>query len=281
MNAVEVKNLSFRYPSAPENVNTLQSINFKAKRGRIIALLGENGAGKTTLMKHFNGILEPTTGNVLINGSEITKKNLRLVRQKVGLVFQNPDDQLFSPTVNQDVAFGPMNMGLCKSEVLDRVERALKMVGMEKHGEKPPHELSTGEKKRVCFAGVLAMNTEILILDEPTANLDPKGIRDILGIVKRLNSEKNITVILVTHNVNIVPGLAHEIYVMHHGMVLAHGLPRQIFSDEKLLKRANLDAPDISKLMMLLKREGYDIDFPLTVKEAYSELKKIMDDGHA
>ncbi|UCH88736.1 MAG: energy-coupling factor transporter ATPase [Thermoplasmata archaeon] len=281
MKAIEVNNLSFKYPSTTANVYSLQSIDFQAEKGKIIAILGENGAGKTTLMKHFNGILEPTTGNVLIDGVEITRKNLKTVRRKVGMVFQNPDDQLFSPTVAQDVAFGPMNLGLPPDEVKKRVASALNSVGMAEHGEKPPHELSTGEKKRVCFAGVLAMKPEILVLDEPTANLDPKGASDIIAIISRLNQTKNITVVIATHNVNIVPELADEIYVMHKGKILKKGTPREIFQSEKLLKRANLDIPEISKLMLLLKREGYKIDFPLSIDEALKELKNLLDDGHA
>jgi cobalt/nickel transport system ATP-binding protein len=281
MNVIEVKDLNFRYPTSHQDHFSLRSIDFNAGEGRIIAILGENGAGKTTLMKNFNGIVEPTSGSVRVDGMTISKKNLKKIRRKVGLVFQNPDDQLFSPTVKQDVAFGPMNLGLSKTAVSKRVLRALKMVGMEKHSEKPPHELSYGEKKRVCFAGVLAMNPKILVLDEPTANLDPRGVNDIISIIKNLNSKKNITVIFATHNVNIVPELAHEVYVMHHGRIVANGTPREIFQDEQLLARANLDVPDISKLMILLKREGYEIDFPLSIPEAFNELKRILDDGHA
>jgi len=281
MNAIEVKNLSFKYPSERRKTYSLHAIEFYAPSGKIIGLLGENGAGKTTLMKHFNGILEPSAGSVRINGEAITKKNIKNIRRKVGFVFQNPDDQLFSPTVRQDVAFGPMNLGLSKAAVEKRVLYSLRQVGMESLADKPPHELSTGEKKRVCFAGVLAMNPEILILDEPTANLDPRGVRDILGIIKRLNEKQNITVVLATHNVNIVPELAHEVYVMHRGHVIARGTPSDIFQNEELLKKANLDIPEISKLTVRLKKEGYDIDFALSISDALNGLKKLLDDGHA
>jgi cobalt/nickel transport system ATP-binding protein len=280
MNSVEVTNLSFRYPASHASGHALHSINFKAEKGKIIGLLGENGAGKTTLMKHFNGLLAPDNGKVLIEGMAVTKKTMKEVRRRVGLVFQNPDDQLFSPTVRQDVAFGPMNLGLARADVEKRVERALKLVGMSEQGERAPHELSFGEKKRVCFAGVLAMEPEILVLDEPTANLDPGGIHDILGIVKRLNKNRGITVILATHNINIVPELADDIYVMHHGSVIGQGTPAQIFSDQKLLKHAGLDLPEISKLMVLLKAEGYDVGLPLSVPQAFTELKKILENGH-
>jgi cobalt/nickel transport system ATP-binding protein len=281
MNAIETKELNFRYPGSPPDKYSLRSINFTAEKGKIIALLGENGAGKTTLMKQFNGILEPTSGEVSVAGMGLEKKNLKTIRRKLGLVFQNPDDQLFSPTVKQDVAFGPMNLGLNKEAVVKRVDKALKMVGMQQHGDRPPHELSTGEKKRVCFAGVLAMNPEILVLDEPTANLDPKGISDILTIIKDLNKQKQITVIFATHNVNIVPELADEIYIMHKGKILEKGPPKKIFQNEKLLKRVNLDVPEISKLMILLKKEGYKIEFPLSIDEAFAELKQILDDRNA
>jgi cobalt/nickel transport system ATP-binding protein len=281
MNAILVKDLFFKYPSSFQQDYSLKSINFQADSGKIIAILGENGAGKTTLMKHFNGILEPTFGKVVVDGEEITKENIKTIRRKVGFIFQNPDDQLFSPTVKQDVAFGPMNLGLSKKSVLTRVESALRMVAMEKHGDKPPHALSTGEKKRVCFAGVLAMRPKILVLDEPTANLDPKGARDIISIINNLNKKSGITVIFATHNVNMVPGFAHEVYVMHKGSILKKGSPKKIFSDENLLAKANLEQPDISKLMNLLKNDGYKIGFPLSIDEAYTELKKILDDGHA
>jgi len=279
--AIKTIDLSFKYPSASGYNYSIHTVDFEAPRGMIIALLGENGAGKTTLMKHFNGILEPTEGKVLVDGAEITRKNLKQIRRKVGMVFQNPDDQLFSPTVKQDVAFGPMNLGLEKTAVEKRVRSALKQVSIEHLSDKPPHELSTGEKKRVCFAGVLAMNPDILVLDEPTANLDPKGIRDIIGIIKRLNQKHNITVILATHNVNLVPELAHEVYVMHRGHILARGTPELIFQNEKLLKKANLDMPEISKLMVKLRNEGYDVNFALSIKDAHRELKKLLDDGHA
>ena len=279
--AIETLGLSYRYPSAAGFNYSIHTVDFKAGKGRIVALLGENGAGKTTLMKHFNGILDPTEGVVLVNGAEITKKNLKQVRRKVGMVFQNPDDQLFSPTVKQDVAFGPMNLGLKADAIEKRVAKALKQAGVADLSDKPPHELSTGEKKRVCFAGVLAMNPEILVLDEPTANLDPRGVSDIIGIIKDLNRNRGITVIMATHNVNLVPELAHEVYVMHKGHVLANGTPARIFQDEELLVKANLDLPDVAKLVVKLKKEGYDLDFALSMNEAYRTLKKLLDDGHA
>ena len=179
MNIIETKDITYHYPDGTE---ALKKVNFKAAEGKIVALLGPNGAGKSTLFLHFNGILRPTSGSIIVNDDEIKydKKNLMKVRQKVGIVFQNPDDQLFAPTVVEDVAFGPMNMGLSKEEVEKRVDEALKRVGMAEYKKKAPHHLSGGQKKRVAIAGILAMKPKIMVLDEPTSGLDPKGASQIL-----------------------------------------------------------------------------------------------------
>lgn len=272
---IECRKLSFRYPG---QAHAIKEVNFSVARGEIVAILGENGAGKTTLLKHFNGILTPSGGKVLIQGREITKKNMKDVRRKVGFIFQNPDDQLFSATVAQDVAFGPANLGLGKEEILERVEAALAVVGMEGFGKRSPHTLSTGEKRRVCFAGVLAMKPEILVLDEPTANLDPKGAAEILELVKSLNTKRGLSVVLSTHNVNIVPHIAKRACVLSGGHVVLDGSTREVFGRGDILKKANLELPDVAKLAHMLKKDGHNLTgLPLTAEEARLAIGKLLD----
>ena len=201
MKVIETKDITYKYP---DGTKALDKVNFNVDEGKIVALLGPNGAGKSTLFLHFNGILSPSTGSVLIEGCTVkyNKKDLMQIRQKVGIVFQNPDDQLFAPTVLEDVAFGPMNMGLPKEEVESRVKEALLRVGMEGFEKKPPHHLSGGQKKRVAIAGILAMKPKIMVLDEPTSGLDPKGASQILRLLYKLNNE-GITIVISTHDVDL------------------------------------------------------------------------------
>ena len=278
MYAIETKKLCYAYKTGEKVLN---NIDISVKKGETVGFLGENGAGKSTLLKHFNGILKQTKGEILVEGENITKKNLKEIRKKVGFVFQNPDDQVFSPTVLEDVAFGPMNLGLSKEEVLHKSHDALKAVGVEHLINKSPHQLSVGEKRRVGIAGVLAMHPDILILDEPTANLDPNSINEILEIIKKLNSEYGITIIISTHNVNIVPRICSKVYVMNKGEIILEGSPEEVFKNQEVLKRADLDVPDISKLMLLLENDGHNTNFSLTVESAYEEIKRIIRDKNA
>jgi cobalt/nickel transport system ATP-binding protein len=279
MNIIETNDINYHYPDGTE---ALKRVNFKAVEGKIIALLGPNGAGKSTLFLHFNGILRPTSGSIIVNSEEIKydKKNLMKVRQNVGIVFQNPDDQLFAPTVVEDVAFGPMNMGLSKDEVERRVDESLKRVGMEEFKNKAPHHLSGGQKKRVAIAGILAMNPRIMVLDEPTSGLDLKGASQILRILYELNKE-GMTIIISTHDVDLVPLYAHQVYIISKGEIIKKGSPQEVFGDVKTIRDANLRLPRIAHLMEILQKEDempFGKPYPLTIGEARRKLKECFED---
>jgi cobalt/nickel transport system ATP-binding protein len=277
MHLVETRDLTYVYPG---DVKGLDRVNFIAPRNARIAVIGANGAGKSTLFKHFNGIFTPTSGSVLIHGEPITKKNLREVRKFVGLVFQNADDQIFSPTVEQDVAFGPMNLGLDDDTVSHRVDEALQMVGIEHLRERVPHHLSGGEKKRVAMAGIIAMEPQVLVLDEPTAGLDPQGVRDLIDVINGLARTYGMTVIFSTHEVSLVPEVADYLYVMHKGSIVAEGTIADVFIHQDLLTSYRLDVPVIPKLIRSLQDEGVAITMAYTFEaaekaflEAYKEKK--------
>lgn len=265
MHLIETRDLTYIYPG---NVRGLDKVNFIAPRNARIAVIGANGAGKSTLFKHFNGIFQPTSGTVLVRGEPVTRENLKEVRKSVGLVFQNPDDQIFSPTVEQDVAFGPTNLGLDEETIHHRVEEALKVVGIEHLRERVPHHLSGGEKKRVAIAGVIAMEPQVLILDEPTAGLDPQGVSDLVGFINTLAKTFGMTVIFSTHDVSLVPEVADFIYVMHCGKVAAEGTCREVFANPDLLSSVRLDVPVLPKLIRALRNHGVDITMAYTFTEA-------------
>ncbi|WP_414469178.1 ATP-binding cassette domain-containing protein [Methanobacterium sp. ACI-7] len=279
MNIIETRDITYEYP---DGTKALDKVNFNAEEGKIVALLGPNGAGKSTLFLHFNGILRPTSGNITVNGREIEydKKNLMKVRENVGIVFQNPDDQLFAPTVVEDVAFGPMNMGLSREEVEERVEESLKRVGMDEFKSKAPHHLSGGQKKRVAIAGILAMKPKIMVLDEPTSGLDPKGASQILRILYELNKE-GMTIIISTHDVDLVPLYAYQVYILSSGKIIKKGSPREVFEDVKTVRDANLRLPRIAHLMEILEKEDslpFEKPYPLTIGEARKKLKNHFDE---
>ena len=265
MHLIETRNLTYTYPG---NVTGLDDVNFIAPRNARIAVIGANGAGKSTLFKHFNGIFRPTSGSVLVRGEPITRENIREVRKFVGVVFQNPDDQIFSPTVEQDVAFGPTNLGLDEETIHHRVEEALRVVGIEHLKDRVPHHLSGGEKKRVAIAGIIAMEPQVLVLDEPTAGLDPQGVRDLVGFINSLSRNYGMTVIFSTHDVSLVPEVADIIYVMHRGRVVAKGDCDEIFSRPDLLSSVRLDVPVLPKLISSLRDQGVDITMAYTFTEA-------------
>src|SRR5512136_1093615 len=265
MHLIETRDLTYIYPG---KVTGLDHVNFIAGRNARIAVIGANGAGKSTLFKHFNGIFRASSGTVLIHGEPVTNANIREVRKFVGLVFQNADDQIFSPTVEQDVAFGPMNLGLDAETVSHRVEEALAMVGIEHLKERVPHHLSGGEKKRVAIAGVIAMEPQVIVLDEPTAGLDPRGVSDLISVINSLAREYGITVIFSTHDVSLVPEVADYLYVMHSGKIVAEGGVAEVFADLDLLSSVRLDVPVIPKLIRLLREEGLDIGMAYTLDEA-------------
>lgn len=229
---IEIKNLGFTYPDGTE---ALKNINMQIETGDSVGLIGPNGAGKTTLLLHLNGILRGD-GEVEIFDILVNKKNLKEIRKKVGLVFQDPDDQLFMPTVFDDVAFGPINLGFEKEKVVERVNKALKMVGMEDMVDKAPHHLSFGEKKKISLATVFSMNPEILALDEPSSNLDPRGKREIVKILKNINKTK----IIATHDFEIIRQLCQRVVLMNQGQIITEGDTETILGNKELLEKNGL-----------------------------------------
>ena len=268
---LETKNLTFTYP---DGTQALKNVNIQIKKGEKIAIMGPNGAGKSTLFSHFNGLTEPTSGHVEVAGEKIIfeKDKLLEVRQKVGIVFQDPNDQLFAPTVKEDVAFGPMNLGLEHDEVERRIEESLKMVGMEGFEEKTPHHLSGGQQKRVAIAGIIAMRPEIMILDEPTAGLDPEGVDKVLNILNDLNRE-GISIIISSHDIEMVSQFAEKIFILYNGEIIDSGDKQKIFSNTELLKKAHLKAPVTTEILYKLKENGLDVDCEkITVDETVKEI---------
>ena len=241
MNAIEVEGLSHRYP---DGTLALSDVNLKFDEGKKTAILGPNGSGKSTLFYHLNGLFLPQNGDILVKGIKITKKDINHVRKKVGLVFQDPDDQLFAPTVWDDISFGPRNLGLSKEEIEQKVNQTIQMLGIGDLSKKNPDNLSSGEKKKAAIAGVLAMEPEILVFDEPTSGLDPKSSLEILEIVDELSCDGK-TIIISTHDVDLASIWADEVYLLKKGKVFASGSPKDIFFDEELIKSANLRLPTV------------------------------------
>jgi cobalt/nickel transport system ATP-binding protein len=272
MHIIETQNLCHVYPDGTKGLN---SVDFDAHRNEIVAVVGANGAGKTTLFKHFNGLLKPTSGKVLIQGEEIKKDNLLQIRKTVGLVFQNPDDQLFAPTVKQDVAFGPTNLGLPEDVIEHRVEESLGLVGMSGFEERVPHHLSFGEKKRVAIAGILAMEPHVMVLDEPTSGLDPDGVSKIVQLLQNLR-KLGMSTIVATHDVDIVPIFADRVYLLHHGRVALVGRPEDVFGDG-LIEESHLRLPYVAQLLKGLKDKGHDVGVRLTVEEAREEILRLLE----
>ena len=274
--AVKVSDLYYTYPDGTE---ALKGINFTAMQGEKVAVIGSNGSGKSTLFYHLNGLFFPTKGNVFINEEEITKKNLDKIRMTVGLIFQDPDDQLFAPTVWADVAFGPRNMGLSKREVEERVDNALKMLNIADLKAKSPDNLSGGQKRLVSIAGVLAMNPKIIALDEPTSNLDPRSSSSLIRLLLDLNIRMNLTLIIATHDIDAVPLYAERIYIMDRGRFVVEGTPRAVFSDASVIRNSRLRLPRITHLMEILQKEDklpIQNPYPLTIGEARRELWNLV-----
>ena len=270
---LSTENLSFTYP---DGTQALKNINIKIEKGEKVAIIGPNGAGKSTLFSHFNGLTEPTSGCVKIEDKPISfeKDELLKVRQKVGIVFQDPNDQLFAPTVKEDIAFGPMNLGLSYDEVEKRVEDALKMVGMENYEDKTPHHLSGGQQKRIAIAGIIAMKPELMILDEPTAGLDPDGVEKVLNIMNQLN-EEGMTLIISSHDIDMISKYADKIFVLYNGEIIESGNKNKIFSDMELLKKAHLRTPITTEILYNLKESGLDVNTEkISVKDTCAEIIK-------
>ena len=279
---IELRDVNYIYNKGkPFEVYALKDINLTIRQEDFIGLIGHTGSGKSTLVQHLNGLYKPTTGKVLVGDKDISKKgaNLKEIRQKVGLVFQYPEHQLFEETIYKDIAYGPLNMGLSESEIEDRVIDAMTLVGLnyEKMKDKSPFELSGGQKRRVAIAGVLAMHPRILILDEPTAGLDPKGRDEILGYLTHLHDETGICIVLVSHSMEDIAKLANRIIVMDAGQIVMDGTPKDIFDKEKELEDIGLGVPQITEFMKRLQEKYPELpDEILTVEEAFKVLDSFM-----
>lgn len=280
---IKLEEVSYVYmQGGPFEKTALHSVSLEINEGEFIGLIGHTGSGKSTLIQMLNGLLKPTTGKVWINGADLSDKSVKLrdIRFQVGLVMQYPEYQLFEETVFKDIAFGPGNMGLSEQEIKERVEFAADMVGISKELlEKSPFDLSGGQKRRAAIAGVLAMSPKILILDEPTAGLDPAGRDEILYKILDLHKRMNITVLLVSHSMEDIAKLADRILVMNHGRVEMFGKPREVFSQSRRLGEIGLNVPQITMAMDRLREKGVPIrDGIYTVDDAYHELKAVLAD---
>ncbi len=266
---IEFQNVHFRYPDAKRE--TLCGIDLTIKEGSFVAVLGHNGSGKSTLAKHMNAILLPTEGRVLVDGIDTAdEERILSVRRRVGMVFQNPDNQIVANVVEEDVAFAPENLGVPSQEIRARVDAALKTVGMYEHRQHAPHLLSGGQKQRVAIAGVIAMQPEIIVLDEPTAMLDPQGRREVISTVTRLCREKGMTVVLITHHMEECVG-ADRLIIMSHGKIVADGTPGEVFSQVELMQREGLDVPETVRLCWDLNKEGFHLPLDTLDAEACAE----------
>ena len=259
--AIRVEHLAYTYPGVEDTpgVSVFTGLDLTIKEGSFVAVLGSNGCGKSTLAKHFNAILLPSGGKVWVCGLDTADENkLMAVRRNVGMVFQNPDNQIVANVVEEDVAFGPENLGIASPEIRHRVDKALKQVGMSKYANHAPHLLSGGQKQRIAIAGVIAMEPKCIVLDEPTAMLDPRGRREVMETITRLNREKKITVVLITHHMDEA-AQAQRVVVMHKGNVAADGTPEQVFSQVELLRSLGLAAPETVELCRELNRIGFEL----------------------
>ena len=258
---IAAEHLAFRYPGMENmpGIAVFEDLNLTVEAGSFVAFLGMNGCGKSTLAKHFNAILLPTGGKVWVCGIDTANEaRLMVIRRNVGMVFQNPDNQIVANVVEEDVAFGPENLGIASPEIRSRVDKALKQVDMYEYREHAPHLLSGGQKQRIAIAGVIAMEPKCIVLDEPTAMLDPRGRREVMQTITRLNREKGITVILITHHMDEA-AQAQRVVVMHQGKIAADGAPKAVFSQVDLLHQIGLAAPDSVELCWKLNQEGFDL----------------------
>ncbi len=275
---IKIEDLNYIYnPNTPFEIQALDNVNLTINEGEFIGLIGHTGSGKSTLVQHLNGLIRPTSGRIIVDGIDTTgdKSNLLKVRQIVGLVFQYPEHQLFEETIYKDIAFGPKNLGLSEEEVSSRVKKAMEAVGLDfdKLKDRSPFELSGGQKRRVAIAGVLAMNPKVLVLDEPTAGLDPRGRDEILTGLNRLYEEENITIILVSHSMEEVARFVNRIIVMHKGKVAMDGRTKEVFKEQERLEELGLGIPQITQFMRKYRMKGNNVDDTvITVEEAKKEL---------
>ncbi len=278
---IRLENVCYTYGSdTTSEIKALNNVNLEINKGEFVAIIGHTGSGKSTLIQHFNGLERPKSGNVFYNNENIYENNydLRKLRCKVGLVFQYPEHQLFEETVLKDVCFGPMNMGMSREEAEKKAKLVLEQVGInEKCYNKSPFELSGGQKRRVAIAGVLAMNPEIIVLDEPTAGLDPKGRDKILNRIKELHDNTGIGVILVSHSMEDVANYAQRLIVINNGKIKYDGMPKGVFKHYKELEKMGLKAPQITYIMHKLKEKGLDVDENvITIEEARENIMQCL-----
>lgn len=280
--SIKIENLTYVYmPKTPFEKKALDNVSLEIEDGEFLAVIGHTGSGKSTLIQHLNGLLKPVSGRIYVDGTDITDKDTKLVdiRKKVGLVFQYPEYQLFEETIAKDIAYGPSNLGLNEDEILKRVKKSMEMVGLnyEEYKDISPFELSGGQKRRVAIAGVIAMEPKVLILDEPTAGLDPAGRDDILEQIKLLHEKYNMTIILVSHSMEDVGKLAEKIIVMNDGHIELQGKPKEVFKEIDTLEKIGLAVPQVTYLMRELKKKGFNVSEDIfTVEKAKSELLNIL-----
>ncbi len=274
MSIIKAENIYFNYP---DRTKVLEGLNFSIEKGEFLGILGANGSGKTTLLRLLNGLLKPTQGDIYLEEKNMRTINKSELFSKACTVFQDPDDQLFSPTVAQDIAFGPTNMGLSKEEIENRVCNSLSLVEMLKFKDKLIHNLSYGQKKRICLAGVLAMGPRVIFLDEPTASLDPMGVSIIMNLLKKLNTD-GVTMVMATHCVDLVPLFLDRVIILNEGKVIKEGLPEKVFSDPEMIRAAKLRLPQIGHLFEILKKkDNLEIDnLPLTIGEARRQILELF-----
>lgn len=282
MEFIKVQNVKFHYDiddelNQQQTVNVLDGISMSVEKGEFVALLGHNGCGKSTMAKHFNALLLPSEGKVYVDGMDTSDdEKCYDIRKKVGLVLQNPDNQLVASIVEEDVAFGPENLGIEPKEIRRRVDEALKKVDMYEYRLHAPYKLSGGQKQRVAIAGIIAMETDCIVLDEPTAMLDPRGRDEVMSTIKKLNKENGITIVLITHYMDEAV-MADRVIVMDKGKILTEGNPHEVFSKVELLKRHRLDVPQATELVYQLRSMGVKFDrMPLNEEECVQMLREVL-----
>jgi energy-coupling factor transport system ATP-binding protein len=279
---IEIENLSHTYmKGTPMEHVALKGANLYVEEGECIAIIGHTGSGKSTLIQHFNGLMRPESGKVIIDGEDLSKKkvDLKTLRQKVGLVFQNPEDQIFEKIIGDDIAYGPFKLGLPLKEVRERVKWAMDVVGLDfdEMKDRQTFALSGGQKRKVALAGILALKPKILVLDEPTAGLDPRSRKELLEKIKRLNKEEKLTVVFVSHNMEEVAKLADRVYVMAGGTDVLSGTPKEIFTDKEKLQRHQIGTPETVQVLYRLTDLGYQVNTDaFSITEAADEIMKVL-----
>ncbi len=280
--SIKVNKLTHIYmPKTPFEKKALNNVSVEIEQGEFVALIGHTGSGKSTLIQHLNGLLQASSGEIIVDGTDITAKGAKLseIRKKVGLVFQYPEYQLFEETIEKDIAFGPRNLALGEEEIHKRVIKAMNMVGLdyEIYKDKSPFELSGGQKRRVAIAGVVAMEPKVLILDEPTAGLDPKGRDEILAQIQKLHKEYGMTIVLVSHSMEDVAKVANRVIVMNSGEIILDGEPKEVFKESEVLESVGLAVPQVTYLIKALIEKGFKVDKDIfTIDQAKEDLIKIL-----